>query len=104
MLSAIEAANPIRSASKQNASDCVLKMDRPKKEKPQKNTDLLHSPSATMNHRGMLFICVCVCVWEIRMVGKCPRRFPGLPQLTHHSDDDREWDTGRSSCSDEFHT
>lgn len=37
---------------------------RTKKEKPQKNTALLHSPSATMNHRGMLFICVWVCMGD----------------------------------------
>lgn len=63
LLSASEAANQESSAS--NTSDCVLEMNRQKKNL-RKNTELLHSPSAAMIHTGMVFICVCV--WEQRMV------------------------------------
>lgn len=106
LLSASEAANHVRPASKYDASDCVLEKDETKKEKNLRKTQsffiLLQQ---TMNHADMLFMCVCVCIWKIRMyVRVCISRFPGLPRLAHHSEDDREWDTSRSSCSDKFHT
>lgn len=60
-----------------------------KKEKPQKNRASSFSFSNHESYRHVIYLFVCVYMGDKDGVCQCIRRLPGLPQLTHHSDDDK---------------